>query len=209
MPPLGGRVPSQHRFCLLAGVEALAGMLEEDATTVCGADQWGVDTYRDGGVKVARPQPGGQRGELGELAGVLRVRLLEWALNLMVVSTRGPSARGRPGESDAEVASALCGAVAEVGSPRTSRSSTCWRRSACRRPCLGGGDRRRWQRRQACPGRGRGGDGEHCRRSTISSPGGSIRRCPGCSSSMARRRSDPQHLRCGRRHPALPGPQGP
>ena len=26
------------------------------------------------------------------------------------------------------------------------------RRSACRRPCLGGGDRRRWHRRLACPG---------------------------------------------------------
>ena len=28
---------SVDRFCLLAGVEALAGMMEEDATTVCGA----------------------------------------------------------------------------------------------------------------------------------------------------------------------------
>ena len=32
------------------------------------------------------------------------------------------------------------------------------------RPCPGGGDRRRWQRRQACARRGRGGDGEHGRR---------------------------------------------
>ena len=42
----------------------------------------------------------------------------------------------------------------------------------------------------------------------ISSPGGSIRRCRGCSSSLAfegAQQSDPQHLRCGRRHPALPG----
>ena len=29
---------SVDRFCLLAGVEALAEMMEEDATTVCGPD---------------------------------------------------------------------------------------------------------------------------------------------------------------------------
>ena len=66
---------------------------------------------------------------------------------------------------------ALCGAVtqedeglARLGSLGTRPASHPDRRSACRRPCLGGGDRRRWQRRQACPGRGRGGDGEHGRR---------------------------------------------
>ena len=109
--------------------------------------------------------------------------LLEWALNLMVlnVSTRkyhrAVSARGRPGESawrrHLEVGRfpALCGAVAQedeglarLGPLGARPAGHPDRRSACRRPCLGGGDRRRWQRRQACPGRGRGGDGEHCRR---------------------------------------------
>ena len=54
---------------------------------------------------------------------------------------------------------------------------------------LDGGDRRRWQRRQACPGRGRGGDGEHGRRPGLdrqSPRQGSIRHCRGCSSSPRR-----------------------
>ena len=42
MPPLADAMDavrlSGDRFCLLAGVEALAEMMEEDATTVCGAD---------------------------------------------------------------------------------------------------------------------------------------------------------------------------
>ena len=41
MPPLADAMDavrlSVDRFCLLAGVEALAEMMEEDATTVCGA----------------------------------------------------------------------------------------------------------------------------------------------------------------------------
>ena len=40
MPPLADAMDAVHlsvdRFCLLAGVEALAEMMEEDATTVCG-----------------------------------------------------------------------------------------------------------------------------------------------------------------------------
>ena len=57
------------------------------------------------------------------------------------------------------------------------------RRSACRRPCPDGGDRRRWQRRQACPGRGRGATENTV---VVFDNRGSIRRCRGCSSSMAR-----------------------
>ena len=42
MPPLADAMDAVHlsvdRFCLLAGVEALAEMMEEDATTVCGPD---------------------------------------------------------------------------------------------------------------------------------------------------------------------------
>ena len=45
MPPLADAAVhlSVDRFCLLAGVEALAEMMEEDATTVCGATSppWG------------------------------------------------------------------------------------------------------------------------------------------------------------------------
>ena len=41
MPPLADAMDAVHlsvdRFCLLAGVDALAEMMEEDATTVCGA----------------------------------------------------------------------------------------------------------------------------------------------------------------------------
>ena len=61
---------SVDRFCLLAGVEALAEMMEEDATTVCGARhrrhgdrrgyRWGKTQseigYHGGKVKVARPR---------------------------------------------------------------------------------------------------------------------------------------------------------
>ena len=45
MPPLADAMDAVHlsvdRFCLLAGVEALAEMMEEDATTVCGAEEDG------------------------------------------------------------------------------------------------------------------------------------------------------------------------
>ena len=99
---------SVDRFCLLAGVEALAEMMEEDATTVCGARhrrhgnrrgyRWGHTQseigYHGGRVKVQRPRVRDHAGkEVGlESWQVLRDGnlLLEWALNLMVlnVSTR-------------------------------------------------------------------------------------------------------------------------
>ena len=61
---------SVDRFCLLAGVEALAEMMEEDATAVCGARhrrhadrrgyRWGTTAseigYHGGRVKVRRPR---------------------------------------------------------------------------------------------------------------------------------------------------------
>ena len=61
MPPLADAMAAVHlsvdRFCLLAGIEALAEMMEEDATTVCGARhrrhgnrrgyRWGQDAERD------------------------------------------------------------------------------------------------------------------------------------------------------------------
>ena len=76
MPPLADAMDAVHlivdRFCLLAGVEALAEMMEEDATTVCGPRhrrhgdrrgyRWGRTHseigYHGGKVKVARPSLG-------------------------------------------------------------------------------------------------------------------------------------------------------
>ena len=112
MPPLADAMDAVHlsvdRFCLLAGVEALAEMMEEDATTVCGARhrrhgdrrgyRWGR-THSEigdhgGKVKVARPRVRDRAGKEVSLESWQALRdgnlLLEWALNLMVlnVSTR-------------------------------------------------------------------------------------------------------------------------
>ena len=121
----------------------LAEMMEEDATTVCGARHRRMGTsrlslgrthseigYHGGKVKVPRPRVRDRAGQRGELESWQALRdgnlLLEWALNLMVlnVSTRkyhrrGPSARGRPGESawrrhlEVGRSPALCGAVTQ------------------------------------------------------------------------------------------------
>ena len=112
MPPLADAMDAVHlsvdRFCLLAGVEALAEMMEEDATTVCGARhrrhgdrrgyRWGRTPseigYHGGKVKVARPRVRDRAGKEVSLESWQALRdgnlLLEWALNLMVlnVSTR-------------------------------------------------------------------------------------------------------------------------
>ena len=124
MPPLADAMDAVHlrlpvdRFCLLAGVEALAEMMEEDATTVCGARhrrhgdrrgyRWGRTHseigYHGGKVKpVARPRVRDRAGKEVSLEswqvcarrhGDARLsatcEMLEWALNLMVlnVSTR-------------------------------------------------------------------------------------------------------------------------
>ena len=99
---------SVDRFCLLAGIEALQEMMEEDATAVCGARhrrhegrrgyRWGTATseigYHGGKVKVGRPRVRDRAGKEVGLASweVLRDGdlLREWAMNLMVlnVSTR-------------------------------------------------------------------------------------------------------------------------
>ena len=112
MPPLADAMDAVHlsvdRFCLLAGVEALAEMMEEDATTVCGARhrrhgdrrgyRWGRTHseigYHGGKVKVARPRVRDRAGKEVSLESWQALRdgnlLLEWTLNLMVlnVSTR-------------------------------------------------------------------------------------------------------------------------
>ncbi len=124
MPPLADAMAAVHlsvdRFCLLAGVEALAEMMEEDATTVCGARhrrhgdrrgyRWGRTHseigYHGGKVKVARPRVRDRAGKEVSLESWQALRdgnlLLEWALNLMVlnVSTRKyrPRVRDRAGK---------------------------------------------------------------------------------------------------------------
>ena len=260
MPPLADAMDAVHlsvdRFCLLAGVEALAEMMEEDATTVCGARhrrhgdrrgyRWGRTHseigYHGGKVKVARPRVRDRAGKEVSLESWQALRdgnlLLEWALNLMVlnVSTRKYHRAVRLPEGD----------LAKARGDGTSKSAVSRRFVALSRKKMKawlasdlseldllviqidglhvgdhvlmaaiGGDRRRWQRRQACPGRGRGGDGEHGRRPGLDrqSPRQGAR--SDAAAAVHRRwregtqQSDPKHLRCGRRHPALPGPQGP
>ena len=95
---------SVDRFCLLAGVEALAEMMEEDATTVCGSPKsspWepsglSLGPYADldrlprrqseSGSGHGFATMAGKEVSIGELAGACRDGnlLLEWALNLMV-----------------------------------------------------------------------------------------------------------------------------
>jgi transposase-like protein len=99
---------SVDRFCLLAGIEALQEMMEEDATAVCGARhrrhgarrgyRWGRTQseigYHGGRVKVHRPRVRDRAGKEVSLESWQMLGdgdlLLEWALNLMVlnVSTR-------------------------------------------------------------------------------------------------------------------------
>jgi len=112
LPPLPAALEdvrlSVDRFCLLAGIEALQEMMEEDATAVCGARhrrhearrgyRWGTAMseigFHGGRVKVARPRVRERSGKEVSLESweVLRDGdlLLEWAMNLMVlnVSTR-------------------------------------------------------------------------------------------------------------------------
>ena len=117
MPPLADAMDAVHlsvdRFCLLAGVEALAEMMEEDATTVCGARhrrhgdrrgyRWGRTHseigYHGGKVKVARPRVRDRAGKEVSLESWQALRdgnlLLEWALNLMVLNVRPASTTAR------------------------------------------------------------------------------------------------------------------
>ena len=256
MPPLADAMDavrlSVDRLCLVAGVEALAEMMEEDATTVCGARhrrhgnrrgyRWGHTQseigYHGGRVKVQRPRVRDHAGkEVGlESWQVLRDGnlLLEWALNLMVlnVSTRkyhravrlpeGDLAKARgDGTSKSAVSRrfvALSRKKMKPGSPRTSRNSTCWssRSTVCMSATMS------WWRRSAsmATATSMSWPWSRGRRRTLSSSR-PCRQSPrqGARSDAApavhrrwregAQQSDPQHLRCGRRHPALPGPQGP
>jgi transposase-like protein len=99
---------SVDRFCLLAGVEALIEMMEEDAEAHCGARhrrhadrrgyRWGRTVseigFHGGKVKMARPRVRDHAGREVRLASWEALKdgdlLHEWAMNLMVlgVSTR-------------------------------------------------------------------------------------------------------------------------
>ena len=103
-----GWFASFERFCLTTGLATLAGMLEEDATRVCGprygrADgrdghRWGKTTGKVGfhGGKVEIERPRVRRRDGGEVslpsweAALSEDLLGKWALNLMLinVSTR-------------------------------------------------------------------------------------------------------------------------
>ena len=257
MPPLADAMDavrlSVDRFCLLAGVEALAEMMEEDATTVCGARhrrhgnrrgyRWGHTQseigYHGGRVKVQRPRVRDHAGkEVGlESWQVLRDGnlLLEWALNLMVlnVSTRKYHRAVRLPEGD----------LAKARGDGTSKSAVSRRFVALSRKKM-----KAWLASDlseldllviqidglhvgdhvlvaaiGVDGNGdkhvlavvEGATEEHCRRPGLArqSPRQGAR--SDAAPAVHRRwregaqQSDPQHLRCGRRHPALPGPQGP
>ena len=121
MPPLADAMDAVHlsvdRFCLLAGVEALAEMMEEDATTVCGARhrrhgdrrgyRWGRTHseigYHGGKVKVARPRVRDRAGKevkrVGRRYALPSGRSTCGAERVDPPYHRAPSARGRPGES--------------------------------------------------------------------------------------------------------------
>ncbi len=108
---------SVDRFCLVAGIEALQEMMEEDATAVCGArhrrhaDRQGYRSgmtagevgYHGGKVKVCRPRVRDHAGKEVSLESweVLRDGdlLFEWALNLMVVVPQNLIGCGIPGIS--------------------------------------------------------------------------------------------------------------
>ena len=194
MPPLADAMDavrlSVDRFCLLAGVEALAEMMEEDATTVCGARH-----RRHGNRRGYRW--GHTQSEIGTTAAASAAAtfatcscphdLLLEALNLMVlnVSTRKYHRAVRLPEGDLARTSRQEDEGARLG-PLGARPAG--HPTVCSDHVR---DRRRWQRPSMSWPRSRGRRTRSSSRpcSTISSPGGSIRRCPGCSSSMARRRS--------------------
>ncbi len=257
MPPLADAMDAVHlsvdRFCLLAGVEALAEMMEEDATTVCGARhrrhgdrrgyRWGRTHseigYHGGKVKVARPRVRDRAGKEVSLESWQALRdgnlLLEGALNLMVlnVSTRKYHRAVRLPE----------GELAKARGDGTSKSAVSRRFVALSRKKM-----KAWLASDlseldllviqidglhvgdhvlmaaiGVDGNGdkhvlavvEGGDGEHGRRPGLDRQSPLQGARSDTAAAVHRRwregtqQSDPKHLRCGRRHPALPGPQGP
>lgn len=112
---------SVERFCLLAGIEVLQDMMEQDARKACGgqryarnserqAYRWGTTTsvlgYQGGKVSVQRPRVRTAAGKEVTLSSWEELRdpavLQQWAFNMAVlnVSTRGYSRATRPPEGD-------------------------------------------------------------------------------------------------------------
>jgi len=95
---------SVDRFCLLAGIEALGEMLEEDAAALCGPRhrrsaerqgyRWGTTrsaiAYHGGKVTVTRPRVRSRTGEEMVLDSWVELAepdvLVHWALNLALLS---------------------------------------------------------------------------------------------------------------------------
>ena len=201
-------------------------MMEEDATTVCGARhrrhgdrrgyRWGRTHseigYHGGKVKVARPRVRDRAGKEVSLESWQALRdgnlLLEWALNLMVlnVSTRKYHRAVRLPEGDLAKArgdGTSKSAVSRRFVALSRKKMKAWLASDLSELDLLVSDRRSDQVLMAAIGRWQRDkhvlavvDGV-----CMSSPGGSIRQ-PATDGA-----NDPKHLRCGRRHPALPGPQ--
>jgi len=112
---------SVERFCLMAGIEVLQDMMEQDARKACGgqrharnagrqAYRWGTTTsvlgYQGGKVSVQRPRVRSTDGQELTLPSWEELRdpevLRQWAFNMMVlnVSTRAYGRATRPPEAD-------------------------------------------------------------------------------------------------------------
>lgn len=112
---------SVERFCLMAGIEVLQDMMEQDARRACGgqryarsadrqAYRWGTTTsvlgYQGGKVSVQRPRVRTAAGEEVTLPSWAELRdpevLRQWAFTMAVlnVSTRGYGRATRPPEGD-------------------------------------------------------------------------------------------------------------
>ena len=147
---------SVDRFCLLAGIEALAEMLAADAEAVCGprhartaerrGHRWGTTTselaFQGARVKLERPrvrEPGGGELSLPSFELMSDPELLHaWVMNLMVmnVSTRKYGRAVRlPADAGGDLPSAARAASDAEGvrDRRASVGDRWWRRSSASR----------------------------------------------------------------------------
>ena len=223
MPPLADAMDAVH---LSVEREALAEMPWRRTPRPCaGPDighgdrrgyRWGRTHseigYHGGKVKVARPRVRDRAGKEVSLESWQALRdgnlLLEWALNLMVLNCRPASTTAR----------SVCPRATSKAVATTSKSAVSRRFVALSQEDEGlarlgseldpravhppdGGDRRRARRRWSRGRRTRSSlDRQSPRQGARSEPRLFI------VDGAKAQQSDPKHLRCGRRHPALPGP---